>query len=131
VVFIKIFEKYLEVDDVKQEILNKAIETGEVEVLGFFINKGYDIDNISSIVKAMPIDNMLLYFLKNGINIEKYKDDYDIKRKLEDYDIQDTLMENGYDRLIYNTVGFCWRVKNNPKYADIISLYEDSTKYNI
>ena len=129
--FIKIFEKYLEVDEVKQEILNKAIETGDVDVLDFFINKGYDIDNEISIVKAMSIDDMLLYFLKNGINIEKYKDEYDIKRKLNDPDIQVTLMNNGYDRLIYNTVGFCWRVKNMTEFADIISLYEDSQKYNI
>jgi hypothetical protein len=131
VAFIKIFEKYLEVDEVKQEILNKAIETGDVDVLDFFINKGYDIDNEISIVKAMSIDDMLLYFLKNGINIEKYKDEYDIKRKLNDPDIQVTLMNNGYDRLIYNTVGFCWRVKNMTEFADIISLYEDSQKYNI
>lgn len=125
---IKLFEKFKEIDEIKDIIFIKAIETDNTNVIDFFLNKGYDINSGDVLTDSSYNDNTLRHLLSKGIDVESYRESSTF---LRDLDNQKALIDYGYDYLIYSTVGFNYRLKDDPKYADNIKRLEDADKYNM
>jgi hypothetical protein len=70
-------------------------------------------------------------FIKRGANLEKELKDYDFQRRLKELEVQKALIDLDKEQIIYDTVGFHWNLKHDPKYADTVQRYEDVTKYNL
>jgi hypothetical protein len=104
---IKLFENYNNVVEVKEMILLKAIDTDKIEVIDFFINKGYKADNDDIFIKAVYNKDLLEYFLEKGIK-PFYPGYYDtrIVRQLSKEEIQRILINFNYAQFIYDTIGF-------------------------
>jgi hypothetical protein len=127
---IKLFENYTNIKDIKKEILIKAIDTHNIAVIDFFVKKGYDINGESVLYDATYDDKVFRYLLSKKSNIEKCID-FGFKERMRDENVQKALIDFGYDNIIYNNVGFNHNLRNDPKYHDIIELYDDSEKYNL
>jgi len=127
---IKLFEKYLNIKQVKEDIFIKAIDTDNKEVIEFFIKKGYDINGSGVLFAASFNEDIFKYFLEQKIDIENHID-YDFEKRMCDTNIQKILIDFGYENLIYKTVGFNNNLRNEPKYADTIKRFEDVEKYNL
>jgi hypothetical protein len=128
---IKLFEKYNNIGDVKDMIFKKAVLTGKINIVDFFLKKGYDINTEDALLHATYDDDMFRFFLKKGVDLEAVKDDYDIKKRFSNIDVQRTLIDFGKEQIIYDTVGFNGGLKGEPKYRDIIEQYEDAERYNL
>ena len=67
---IKLFEKFSNIDEVKDKIFIKAIETGELNLVKFFIKKGYNINADGAIFQATFYNDIFKYFLENKAEFE-------------------------------------------------------------
>lgn len=129
---IKLFEKFTNIKEVKDSIFLRAVETDELDIVKFFVKKGYDINAEDVLYKATNDDDVFRFLLKNGANVKVLNSDYDSTRTLkEDVDVQKALIDFGHEVFIYDTVGFNEKLKEDPKYADIVSRFENVSKYNI
>lgn len=128
---IKLFEKYSNIQDVKDMIFLKSISTDNIGIVKFFLKKGYDINTEDALLRATFDDNMLRFFIKSGVDLDAVKDDSDIRRRLSDITVQRTLIDLGKEQIIYDTVGFNGGLKGDPKYRDIIEEYEEIERYNL
>jgi len=129
---IKLYEKYISIKDVKDAILLKAVETGEVEVIDFFIKKGYDINADGVFIKSLNNESTFRYFLSKGVDPNDYKNDWDLRRSMEKYiNIQKALIDFDYEELIRDTVGFIPDLKDDPKYKNAVKRAEEIKKYNL
>jgi len=129
--YLALFEKYKDIQELKQIILIKAVETHEIPVIEFFIQRGYNFDYLEVLIEMCEDEELLKYFLDKGFNIENYKDDYHFKRNMQNTNIQKKLIDFGFENLIYSTVGFNSGLKYDPKYSDIVKRFEDIEKYNL
>jgi len=130
---IKLFEKYNNIKEMKDLLFKKSVQTGEIKIVDFFLNKGYDINNEEALVQACydPFV-MFAHLVEKGINLEEFEDSWDFKRRLQnDLDLQKSIINLGKEQIIYDTVGFDSRLKYDPKYKDIIDRFEDAEKYNL
>ena len=136
---IKLYEKFIteaaasdDIDEVKDIILIKAIDTEIVEIVEFFVNKGYNINGEQVLFTASFDDNMFRYFLENGADVKKLlEDDVYFDKRIKDVNVQKALIDFGHEQLIYDGPGFNDKLKNDPKYADIIERFENAEKYNL
>lgn len=128
---LKLFEKFQELDDVKNEILLKAIDTNNLDVIKTFIKKGYNINGDDVLLNATYVDEIFRFFLNKGIDVETYKDEHDFRDRMSDVYVQKALIDYDYGSLIYDTVGFDSTLKHDPKYANKIKMIEDVAKYNM
>ena len=126
---IKLYEKYLNIKEVKAEIFIKAIDTNDKEIIEFFIKKGYDINGKGVLFASSFDEDIFRYFLEKGIKVEN--NDHDFDRRLTYLEIQKALIDYGYEVFINDTVGFNNSLKNDPKYADVVQRFEDIGKYNL
>lgn len=127
---IKLFEKYTDIKDVKEEIFIKAIDTENINVIKFFVNKGYDINGKNVLFTASFKDDVFRYFLEKKPDI-KNNINYEFKDRMRMDHIQKALIDFGYDEIVYKTVGFTSNIRNDPKYKDIVEMHEDIDKYNL
>lgn len=129
---IKLFEKFSDIKKVKDAILVKAIETEDLNLVKFFIKKGYDINADDAIYQATYNDDILKYFLENNAKVEVLNDNWKSQTQLSDADVQKILIDFGYDNFINQTVGFNNKIKEfGQKYVDIIENYENIKKFNL
>jgi len=130
---IKLYEKYIDIKDIKETLILKAIETDNVNMIDFFVKKGYDINFEEAILLSTFNNKIFRYFLKNKIKIDESIIDYEFKNRLRDVEVQKALIDFGHEQIIKDTVGFDFSLKNDPnsKYADVIRRYEDVDKYNL
>jgi hypothetical protein len=131
---IKLFEKFTDISDTKYEILESAISTDNVDIIKFFISKGYDINEPGIILEAAFYDNVFRFFLESGVDIEnitKANDKYTLSEALKNIVVQKALLDYGHEHIIFDTVGFNYGLKRIQKYADIIERFEDMSKYNL
>lgn len=130
------YEKYFglnrELDDIKNKILLEAIATDNLDIINFFVNKGYDINGDDVLISSSYNNDLLRYFLSKGANVKEAFNDYRFKREAQNnIEIQKALIDYGYEVLIHDTVGFNSRLKEDSKYADIVKRFEDINKYNL
>lgn len=126
---IKLFESYNDLGDIKNTIFLAAVDSENLEVIEFFLNKGYDInadDVLTSALQQQP--KTLRFLLKKGLKVEYNQFDDKYLRNLE---VQKVLIDFGYDFLLYDKVGFNNGLLTDPKYADKVKTVEDMAKYNI
>jgi len=128
---IKLYENFTDIVEMKDIIFLKAVETYNIEIIEFFIKKGYNVDDYDSFIASCDDIDTFKFFLKKGIDVNEYKTDHKFQRKLYDADIQRALIDFGYENIIEDTVGFNDRLKADPKYADIIQKFRDVEKYNL
>ena len=129
---IKLFEKFASIDEVKDEIFTKAVKTGELNLVKFFIKKGYNINADEAIYQATYYNDVLKYFLENNANVEPLNDDRNSRNQLSDDEVQKLLIDFGHDEFINRTVGFNNNIKKyGQKYIDIIEQYENIGKFNL
>jgi hypothetical protein len=129
---IKIFEKYNDLSLIKMEVFIKAVQTYDLEIIKFFIDRDYDFNNEKVFIEASYDDDILRFFLEKGIDFEKFKDDYDFKGRLKDVSVQSIFLDFGYELFIYETLGsFNDSLRQNPKYNEIIERFEDAKNYNL
>ncbi len=103
---IKLFENYNNVAEVKEKILLKAIDTDKVDVIDFFVKKGYNADNDEVFEKAIYNAEVLEYFLEKGI--KPFHPNYDSRlvRQLKEIEVQRILINFNYAKFINDTIGF-------------------------
>lgn len=103
---IKLFEKYNNIAEVKDVLLFKAIDTYDVDVIDFFMKKGYKADNNEIFEKALYSAEVLKYFLEQGIT--PFFPNYDTRliTQLKEEDIQRVLIDLNYAQFINDTIGF-------------------------
>lgn len=128
---IKLFEKFTNIKDVKDSIFLRAVGTDELNIVKFFVKKGYDINVEDALYEATDNDEIFRFLLKNGANVEALNSDYDSRKALQEVYVQKALIDFGHEVFIYDTVGFNERLKEDPKYADIVLRFENVSKYNI
>jgi len=125
---IKLFESFTPIEDVKNDIFLEAISTEDVDIIDFFLEKGYDINGDSVFLNVIrKNDKILRYFLEKGIEPEHDRDNYYLKK----LDVQKALIDFGHEFFIYDGVGFNSGLSNDPKYADVIEMVKNMKKYNI
>ena len=130
--YLKMYEKYLELDDIKNKILLEAIGTDNLDIINFFVNKGYDINGDDVLLSSSYNYDLFRYFLSKGSNVKEAFNDYRFKNNARNnIEIQKALIDYGYEVLVHDTVGFDSRLKKDSKYADIIKRFEDINKYNL
>jgi hypothetical protein len=129
---IKLFEKYKDISDVKEEIFLRAVDTGNIEIVDSFIEKGYDINANNVLYRAGLADEELFkHLIEKGSDIEQVTLDYEFKELLKHDNIQKILMDLNYELFVEQTVGINRNLKSIPKYKDIIDMIEDAKKYNL
>lgn len=129
---IKLFEKFSTVDDVKDALFIKAIETGELNLVKFFVKKGYNINADKAIFNATYYNDILKYFLENNADVEPLAEDWKSETQLSNAEVQKLLIDFGYDNFIHRTVGFNIGIRAfGQKYIDIIEDYKNIVKFNI
>ena len=128
---IKLFEKFNNIQEVKNEILSKAINTYDIDVIDMFLEKGYDINGENILFLATFDQDIFKNFIKRGANLETAIKNYYFKNRLKELEVQKLLIDLDKEQIIYDTVGFHWNLKDDPKYADTVQRYEDVKKYNL
>jgi hypothetical protein len=128
---IKLFEKFNNIQEVKNEILSRAIDTYDIKIIDMFLKKGYDINGDGILFLASFNQEIFKYIIKKGANLETAIKDYDFKNRLKELEVQKALIDLDKEQIIYDTVGFHWNLKHDPKYVDTVQRYEDVTKYNL
>lgn len=131
---VKLFEKYTtDIEEIKNIILLKAIDTYNIDVVDFFVKKGYDINGPNVLFYSIFNSDILKYFIDNGIEVINSVDltDYSFKKELKRSEIQKMFIDFGYEDFIRDKIGFNNDLINDPKYADIIKREEDIEKYNL
>ena len=129
---IKLFEKFNNIQEVKNEILSKAINTYDNDMVNMFLDKGYDINGKGILFLASFDQEIFENIVKRGADLEKAaNDNSDFKRRLKELEVQKMLIDLDKEQIIYDTVGFNWNLKNDPKYADVVQRYENAEKYNL
>jgi len=127
---IKIFEKYNDIKEVKNLIFLKAIENGDIEMVNFFIKKGADLNGEGILFEASFNDDIFRYLLKKGASVEEAINS-EFKDRMRELSVQKILIDFGHEVLIEQTVGLNRRLKDDPKYADLIDQVDDMKKYNL
>jgi hypothetical protein len=122
---IKLFEKYNNVTEVKGEIFLKAIATGNLEIIEFFLKKGYDINSDDAIENASYNDKIFRYFLKKGADINKINS----WQQLHDLNVQKALIDFGHD-LFVQEQGFNPKLEYDKDYSHVIDRFNNIDKYN-
>ena len=125
---IKLYEKFTDVEETKNIIFLKAVETHNVDIVDFFVKKGYDINADNAAYKASWYDDMFRYFLKHKANIDFLKFD---DRRLMDFDVQKALIDFGLESFIYENGKFNNKLRDIPEYAKVIARFEEIGKYNL
>ena len=129
---IKLFEKFKDISDVKEEIFLKAVNTGDIEVVDSFIEKGYDINADKVLYRAgYANEDLFKHLIEKGSDIEKVTLDYNFKELLRHDSIQKILLDLDYELFLEEAVGINKSLKSEPKYKDIIDRFEDSKRYNL
>ena len=129
---IKLFEKFKDISDVKEEIFLKAVNTGDIEVVDSFIEKGYDINADKVLYRAgYANEDLFKHLIEKGSDIEKVTLDYNFKELLRHDSIQKILLDLDYELFLEEAVGINKSLKSEPKYKDIIDRFEDSERYNV
>lgn len=132
---IKLFENYTdynsEIEYVKDIILQKAVDTNDVNTVDFFINKGYDFETYDVLYNSLFSIHIFKLFLEKGIDVNEYLkiDRVDVYFKNEEF--QKILIDFGYGSFIYEHFKFNDNLRNDPKYKNVIERFEDMDKYNI
>lgn len=104
---IKLFEKYNNIAEIKDMILFKAIGTDDIEVIDFFVGKGYKANDENDIFTTSLYNNDILkYFLEKGV--KPFYPNYDprLVSRLKDEEVQKILINFNYAQFINDTVGF-------------------------
>ena len=125
---IKLFEKYTDIKDVKETIFIKAIDTGNINVIKFFVNKGYDINGEKVLYTSSFDDKVFRYLLTKKPDI---KINYEFRERMRNSEVQKALIDFNYGELIYKNVGFHDKLRDDPKYKNVVEMYEDAGKYNM
>jgi len=131
---VKIFEDFTEgIKEIKNTILLKAVETGDLSIIDTFVKKGYDINGNDDIIEASVYDiDVFRYMLKHKLDIKEGVNIWEVKDKLKsDIEFQKALIDFGYGTFIHDEIGFHYRLKDDPKYADVVDMYTQTSKYNM
>lgn len=124
---IKLYENFTDVQEIKETIFRKAVDTNQIDIVKFFLKKGYNINSENAIVTASYYDDMFRFFLKKNANIDDLKHD----DRLMDLDVQKALMDFGHEVFINDNAEFNYKLRNIPEYAKIINRFEEMGKYNL
>lgn len=122
---IKLFEQFKEsekINDMKEDIFMKAVETGETGIVDFFISKGYNINDYEDILyKAISDPDMFRHLLEKGADIENLPN----CSQLSNVDIQKALIDNNYEMFIFDNCKFSYSLQYDSEYGDIIKLFNN------
>lgn len=128
--YLNLYEAYKNLDDVKNIILSEAIGTDDIEIIDFFVKRGYDINKENVFYNATFNDSIFRYFLEKGIKMPQ-DINWAIKSQLSTENVQKALIDFGYENYINDRIGFNSLLKNDPKYSIVVKRFEDISKYNI
>jgi len=129
---IKLFEKYTEISDVKEIILCNAINTIDLELVKFFVERGYNVNTNKVLFEATFTPEILKYLLGKKMDLNFVSSgNYELRSQLHILEIQKILIDFGYEHFIFDKIGFNQKLKEDPKYADVVERYEDAKKYNL
>jgi len=113
----KLFEQNLEVNEELSNLLDMAIETDELELVKFFVNKGARSTN-NTLEIASWTEDIFRYLLDN-----KYKLKLSTSR-LNELDVQKTLIDYNKHKYILENLGyFSRRLKNDEKYKESVDNF--------
>ena len=70
---IKLYENFTDIVEMKDIIFLKAVETYNIEIIEFFIKKGYNVDDYDSFIASCDDIDTFKFFLKKGIDVNEYK----------------------------------------------------------
>jgi hypothetical protein len=129
--YLALFEGFNNVDEVKDIIIQKALNTLNIDVIDFFVKRNYDFDNVTTLLEMCFDPKLFKYFIDKGFDVEKYKDNLDFKRIMRELNVQKLLIDFGFEDLIWSTVGFNRGLEYDSKYSDIIKREKDMNKYNL
>lgn len=121
----KLFENKIELDEERSKLLEMAIDTGDLDLVKFFVNKGFKSENVLSV--SIDDEKIFRYFLSKGVDIEEIKNNPYLKKT----NIQKSLIDYGYEQFVYDQVGFNSELKNDPKYKNLVDMTEETEKYNM
>lgn len=124
---IRLYENFVDNTELKNMIFIKAVNTDKTDIVDFFLKKGYDINTEEALITATYDDNMFRFFLQKGANLDVLKNE----TRLEELSVQKALIDFDQEFFIYSNSKFNYKLKNDPKYADIIDRLENMDKYNI
>lgn len=128
---IKLYEKYKDIKYVKEEIMARAINTENLDIIKFFESRGYDFNNPIAMFEASFNEDIFEYLLNKKFDIENYMNNNDFSSRAKEPEVQKKLIDFGYDGVINRTVGFNDKLRNDPKYKHIIDMYNDMSKFNL
>jgi len=136
---IKLFEKYNDVKEVKELLLLKAIDTCDISAIDFFVKKGYKADNNDIFEKAIDDDDVLIYFLKQGIAPFYDSYNYHLISSLQNENTQKILIDFNYAKLINDKIGFNHNLITKEEVEevgidgvkDFVNMKYDMKKFNI
>lgn len=136
---IKLFENYSNLEYIKSEILEKAFETCDVDIIDFFHKKGYNILNLKLFYESTYNLDVFIYMLNNINNLEEFldvdkNDSYYIDKIIYNFirlEIQKTLIDHGHANIIFKFTKFHNDLKKDPKYSKIVDFYENVENFNI
>ena len=97
---IKLFEKFSSVEDVKETIFLKVVDTEDIDLIKFFLKKGYDINTDNALYKASWDDNVFRFFLENKADVTLLDEN-----RLKDLHVQKALIDFGHDSYVFEEVG--------------------------
>jgi len=103
---IKLFEKYNNIAEIKNMLFLKAIDTDNIEVIDFFVKKGYKANDDEIFEKALYNIEVLKYFLTQGV--KPFYPNYDsrLRNQLKEENVQKVLIDFNYAQFINDTIGF-------------------------
>ena len=113
----KLFENKLELDEEKSKLLDLAIETGDLDLVKFFVKKKFRSSD-ETMDNATYHDDIFTYLLDHNykLNIEQ--------RRLNDDQVQMKLIDFGKLNYIFEKLGhFNIRLKSSSKYKKLIDEF--------
>ena len=122
----KIFENKLDIEEKKTNLLELAIDTEELELVKFFVDKGAKSEY--SLEKSCYDDDIFRYLLSKKEDINQLKGNI---RALRDSSVQKALIDYGHENFVRDNVGFNKSLKDDPKYRDIVEMEEEVDKFNM
>lgn len=126
----KLFENKIGLESDQEKLLDLAVDTGELDLVKFFVDKNFNIKNDHEILLSAAKNQdyeIFRYLLSKGADINELKKSYILK----DTNIQKSLIDNGYEQFVHDTSGFNKELKNDPKYRDYVDKEENLDKFNL
>ncbi len=112
----RLFEEKIELQTEFQDLFIMAINTDDIDLVKFFIDKNAKIDD-GAVETALDYDDVLEYFFTMKMTPKQLNGNYKVLRSAR---VQKYMIDNGYIQSIYDEVKFNDILNDDDKYKRII-----------